>query len=108
MAVPVPTTDIVIPTDWVERGPNLLSPSTKSSASVPVVYCQPDQCEAFNYVIGTRSVTINEQIDCRPVLQATGTLSLRAPEGITVTDLEQLIDFLKDDLVVAMSNQVCT
>lgn len=103
MAVPVPTTDIVIPDDWQTRGPNLISPSTKSSASVPVVYLEPDQCEAFNYVIGTRSATINEQIDCRPVLQATGTLSLRAPEGTPVTDLEQLIDFLKDDLVVAMS-----
>lgn len=107
MAVLEPTTTIVIPTDFVSRGPNRFSPSTKSSATEPVVYCQPDQCEAFNYVIGSQSITLNEQVDCRPVFQATASLSLRVKEGTNATEIAKLIAYLGDELKAAMAAFNC-
>lgn len=105
--MPTPSTTIVIPDDWLRRGNTNISPSTKSQATQPNVYCVEEACGNYNFEVGSMSVSLNEMIDCRPFQQASGTLNLRIIEGATAAQINVLVDFLKEQLVSAMVANSC-
>lgn len=83
MAVGIPSSPLVLPTDWENRGNQFYSPSTKSTYSVVSIYTEKNICDADSWRVFTANLTLNQLIDCVPVLAGQLTISGRIPvDGI--------------------------
>lgn len=98
MALPIPSCPVVVPSFPVVQGNIQIDPVTGSTQSLPVVYtiqnvCDEDSQKKFNI-----SMNINENVNCQPIPNSNLTIKGSVPVCATKTDIETLVNYLKNVL----------
>lgn len=101
--MPQPSCVVTVPTfsEQISLG-NWQDPVTKSSLTKPFARVMLDNCEEETYEKFTASISINERIDCKPLQQASLTISGFLPHKCTKANKEDSLDAL----VAALSDEI--
>lgn len=91
--------------DLEDRGAILFDPTTKSSIGKPVVFVSEDVCGQEAYKTGTFSASINDLIECTPVLAATVSISYRIPnQEVTANYVQSAFLILRQQIREALDD----
>lgn len=107
MALPVPSTPLLVPDFSLTRGSKKIDPRTKSSKDFPTVYIEDNACDVPAYKVFSISANINELTEnCDNVQAATISISGRLPVGAAAIDFNTLLAAVEDDLRSAIVSLV--
>lgn len=101
MAQPLPLCPVTIPSFVVDEGDRLTDATTKSSMRKPVLSVVQDICDRDAYNKFAGGMTINQFINCTLVQASNISIKGQLPVNCSSTELEALIDAVKNEILTA-------